>query len=335
MNSFGRMFRVHIFGESHGPAVGVLVDGCPAGLPLAPADLEADLERRRAGRPGTTPRREPDVPEIASGVLEGRTTGAPILIRFANEAADPSAYGRFQRTPRPGHADFTARAKFGGWNDPRGSGHFSGRLTVGLVAAGVVAKRIIAPARVAARLIEAGGSADIEAAVAQALAGKQTIGGLVACDATGVPAGLGEPFFDSVESLLAHLLFAIPAVKGVEFGAGFALTRMTGAAANDPIVGIDGRTETNNAGGVVGGISNGNPLVVRVAVKPTSSLPTAQRTIDLETGRPAEVTAAGRHDTCIALRAPVVVEAATAIVLADLLLLEQKRPRIAPRDGGR
>jgi chorismate synthase len=146
---------------------------------------------------------------------------------------------------------------------------------------------------------------------------------------------LGEPFFDSVESLLAHILFAIPAVKGVEFGAGFALAGMTGAAANDPIAGADGRTETNNAGGIHGGITNGNPLVFRVAVKPTPSLPTAQRTVDLETGRPAEVTAAGRHDTCIALRVPVVVEAAAAIVLADLLLLEQKRPRVAPRDGAR
>jgi chorismate synthase len=335
MNSFGRMFRVHIFGESHGPAVGVLVDGCPAGLSLAAADFEADLERRRAGRRGTTPRREPDVPLIESGTLEGRTTGAPLLVRFANEAADPSAYDRFGTTPRPGHADFTARAKFGGWNDPRGGGHFSGRLTVGLVAAGVVAKKIIAPVRVAARLVEAGGRADVEAAVDEALAGRQTIGGLVACEATGVPAGLGEPFFDSAESLLAHLLFAIPAVKGVEFGAGFALARMTGAAANDPIVGADGRTETNHAGGIHGGITNGNPLLFRVAVKPTPSLPTAQRTIDLETGRPAEVTAAGRHDTCVALRVPVVVEAAAAIVLADLLLLEQERPRIAPGNAAR
>jgi chorismate synthase len=335
MNSFGRLFRVHIFGESHGPAVGVLVDGCPAGLPLEGADFEADLDRRRAGRRGTTPRREPDIPEITSGILEGRTTGAPLLVRFANEAADPSAYDGFRTTPRPGHADFTARAKFGGWNDPRGSGHFSGRLTVGLVAAGVVAKKIIDPVRVAARLVEAGGNADVEPAVDRALAGKQTIGGLVACEATGLPAGLGEPFFDTVESLLGHILFAIPAVKGVEFGAGFALARMTGAAANDPIIDVDGRTATNNAGGVHGGITSGNPLVLRVVVKPTPSLPTAQRTIDLETGRPAEVTAAGRHDTCIALRAPVVVEAATAIVLADLFLLEQKRPRVLPRDGAR
>ncbi|MBP1659698.1 MAG: aroC [Candidatus Aminicenantes bacterium] len=335
MNSFGRMFRISIFGESHGPAVGVLVDGCPAGLALAAADLEADLARRRSGRPGTTPRREPDIPEIQSGVFDGRTTGAPILIRFANEAADPAAYERLRATPRPSHADLPARMKYGGWNDPRGGGPFSGRLTVGLVAAGAVARKIIDPVRVSAKLVEAGGRADVEAAVERALAEKQTIGGIVACEVAGVPAGLGEPFFDSVESLLAHILFAIPAVKGVEFGAGFAIARMTGAAANDPIVGADGRTATNNAGGIGGGIANGNPIVFRVAVKPTPSLPTLQRTIDLRTGEPAEVLAAGRHDACIALRVPVVAEAAAAIVLADLLLLEQKRPRVLPGDAGR
>ncbi|HMA46340.1 MAG TPA: chorismate synthase, partial [Frankiaceae bacterium] len=307
MNSFGRIFRVHIFGESHGPAVGVVLDGCPAGLPLAAADFEADLDRRRAGRPGTTRRREPDRPEILSGLFEGRTTGAPILIRFANEAADPSAYERIRTTPRPGHADLPARLKFGGWNDPRGGGHLSGRLTVGLVAAGTVAKKIVDPVRVSARLVEAGGSADVEAAVAKATAERQTIGGLVACEATGVPAGLGEPFFDSVESLLSHILFAIPAVKGVEFGAGFAVAGMTGAAANDPIVGADGRTGTNVAGGIGGGITNGNPVLFRVAVKPTPSQSFPQRTVDLATGRPAEVTAAGRHDACIALRVPVIV----------------------------
>lgn len=335
MNSFGRMFRVHIFGESHGPAVGVLVDGCPAGLLLGPADLEADLERRRAGRRGTTPRREPDRPDIVSGVLDGRTTGAPILIRFANETADSSAYDAFRTTPRPGHADFTAGVKFGAWNDPRGSGAFSGRLTVGLVAAGAVAKRIIAPIRVAARLVEAGGSADVDAAVERALVAKETIGGVIACEASGAPAGLGEPFFDTAESLLAHILFAIPAVKGIEFGDGFALARMTGAEANDALVDRDGRTATNHAGGIHGGLTNGNAVLFRVAVKPTPSLPTPQRTIDLATGRPAEVTAAGRHDACIALRAPVVVEAAAALVLADLLLLDQQRPRVLPRGGDR
>lgn len=332
MNSFGRMFRMHIFGESHGPAVGVLLDGCPAGLPLAEEDLAEDLARRKPGRPGTTARREPDRPRILSGIFEGRATGAPILILFDNEDADPAAYDQMRNTPRPGHADLPALMKFGGWNDYRGGGHFSGRLTVGLVAAGAVAKKIIAPVHVAARLLEAGGLADFEAAVGRAAADGQTIGGIVECVAEDVPAGLGEPFFDPVESLLAHILLAIPAVKGVEFGAGFAAARMTGETSNDPIVGADGRTLTNNAGGAGGGITNGNPLVVRVAIKPTASLPHAQKTVDVTTGKAAEVVASGRHDVCIALRAPVVVEAATAIVLADLLLIEQKRPRVAARE---
>ena len=332
MNSFGRMFRVHIFGESHGPGVGVVLDGCPAGLGLAEGDFEADLQRRRAGRRGTTARREPDRPEILSGVFEGRTTGAPVLVRFANEAADPSAYERIRTTPRPGHADLPAWIKSGGWNDFRGGGHFSGRLTVGLVAAGTVAKKIASPVRIAARLVEAGGSGDVQAAVDRAVAAGETIGGVVECQALEVPAGLGEPFFDSVESCLAHILFAIPAVKGVEFGAGFAAARMTGDTSNDPIVASDGRTLTNNAGGVGGGITNGNPLVFRAAIKPAASIARSQRTVDLATGGPAEVVAMGRHDACIALRAPVIVEAAAAIVLADLLLLEQKRPRVAPRE---
>ncbi|MGB8959317.1 MAG: chorismate synthase [Candidatus Aminicenantales bacterium] len=331
MNSFGRMFRVHIFGESHGPAVGVIVDGCPAGMSLAQEDFEADLERRRAGRPGTTSRHEPDRPEVLSGVFEGRTTGAPILVRFTNEEADPSAYDRIRMTPRPGHADLPAWLKSGGWNDHRGGGHLSGRLTVGLVAAGTVAKKIVAPVRLSARLMEAGGSEDVEAAVARAVAEGLTIGGIVECEASDVPAGLGEPFFDPVESLLAHVLFAIPAVRGVEFGAGFAAARMTGDMSNDPIVAADGRTLTNNAGGVGGGITNGNPLVFRVAFKPAASIARPQRTINLRTGEPAEVVAAGRHDVCIAKRAPVVVEAAAALVLADLLLLEQRRPRVVPR----
>ncbi|HYA49300.1 MAG TPA: chorismate synthase, partial [Burkholderiales bacterium] len=248
MNSFGRLFRVGLFGESHGPEVGVLIDGCPAGISLAAADLEADLGRRRAGPKGTTSRAEADKPVIASGLFRGRTTGAPILIRFVNEAQDPAAYEAIKHTPRPGHADFTAWKKYGGFADYRGAGHFSGRLTVGLVAAGAVAKKIIRPVEVSARLVEAGGGPDIEAAVDAAAADRDSVGGIVICEALNVPAGLGEPFFDSAESLLSHILFAIPAVRGVEFGAGFAAARMRGSAHNDPIAGADGRTETNNAG---------------------------------------------------------------------------------------
>jgi len=327
MDSFGRSFRVSLFGESHGPAVGVLIDGCPAGLPLAVSDFEADLGRRRAGAEGTTARVEADAPVMTSGIFQDRTTGAPLLIRFENAAQDASAYDAIWDLPRPGHADFTAWKKFHGFNDRRGGGHFSGRLTVGLVAAGVVAKKLIRPVEVEARLVEAGGRTDIAEVVAHALADRDSVGGLVACEARHIPAGLGEPFFDAAESLLAHVLFAIPGVRGVEFGDGFAAARMRGSAHNDLIENAAGRTSTNHAGGINGGITNGNPLVFRVAVKPTSSLGRPQRTVDLRTGKPAEITVGGRHDACFALRAPVIVEAAAAIVLVDLMLLEQMVPR--------
>ncbi len=330
MNAFGRLFRVQILGESHGPCVGVLLDGCPVGLPLSEEDFGPDLERRRGGgAPGTTPRREEDRPRIESGLFEGRTTGAPLLLLIQNADVDSSAYDALRHTPRPGHADWVAREKFGGFADPRGGGHFSGRLTAALVAAGVVAKKAIAPVRVDARLLEVGGEADAAAAVSRALAEKDSVGGIVECRAEGLPAGLGEPFFDSVESLIAHAAFAIPAVKGIEFGAGFASARMRGSQCNDEILDAGGTTRTNHAGGVNGGITNGNPLIFRVAVKPTSSIPRPRKTVDLRTGKTVEITVGGRHDACIALRVPPVLEAAAALVLADLLLLEKKIPRVA------
>lgn len=330
MNAFGRLFRLSILGESHGPCVGVLLDGCPAGLPLDEADFHADLERRRGGgAPGTTPRREDDRPILHSGLLEGRTTGAPLLILFENKQVDSSAYEAVKDTPRPGHADWVAQKKFGGFADLRGSGHFSGRLTAALVAAGVVAKKLLAPARVEARLVEAGGSPRIEQAVAEAMAAQDSVGGLVECRVRELPPGLGEPFFDSVESLIGHGIFAIPAVKGIEFGAGFQACRMRGSEMNDPLEDASGRTASNHAGGINGGITNGNELVFRVAVKPTSSIRAPQRTVDLRTNTPAMLSMGGRHDACIALRAPVVVEAVTAAVLADLLLLQGLVPRVA------
>jgi len=344
MNSFGKLFRITIFGESHGPCVGVLVDGCPAGLPLAPSDFASDLERRMSGPAGTTARREADitarieagitsrreadVPSIASGVFEGRTTGAPLAILFENRDVDSKAYESFRKSPRPGQADFVAFRKYGGFNDFRGGGAFSGRLTAGLVTAGVIAKRLIHPILVEAALVEAGGSADTEKAVREALGDSDSIGGIVECRAGGVPVGLGEPFFDSAESLLSHILFSIPGVKGVEFGAGFAGSRMRGSAYNDIIVSADGKTETNNAGGINGGITNGNELFFRVALRPTASIARIQPTIDLGTGKQAEVVAAGRHDACFALRVPVIAEAACAVVLADLMLLEERIPRV-------
>lgn len=320
MNSFGRIFRIHIFGESHGENIGVVIDGCPAGISLQISDFEYDLARRRSGAPGTTARHETDVPAIVSGLYNGYTTGAPLTILFKNSDTRSNDYDQFRDVPRPGHADFTATKKWKNFNDLRGSGHASGRITLALTAAGVVAKKCIAPIAIAAVLTEAGGSANIAEAVEKALHNRDSVGGVVECGAQHLPIGLGEPFFDSVESLLAHILFAIPAVKGVEFGAGFAAAAMTGSQHNDPIVDVTGKTATNHAGGITGGITNGNDLFFRVAVKPTSSIALPQQTMNLRTGRMETLEIKGRHDACIALRMPVIVEAATAIVLADLLM---------------
>jgi chorismate synthase len=328
MNSFGRMFRMSIFGESHGSGVGLVLDGCPAGLPLAEADFAADLGRRKTEGEGTSARREEDRPAFLSGLFEGRTTGAPLAIFFANAEARPADYDFVRDTPRPGHADWTARVKYGGFNDHRGGGTFSGRLTLALVAAGVVAKVLVRPAVVEARIEEAGGDPDPRAAASRAAAEGDSVGGLISCRVAPVPAGLGEPFFDSLESLIAHLVFSVPGVKGIEFGAGFRAARMRGSEHNDPIVAPDGGTSSNNAGGINGGISSGNPLLFRVAVKPPSSIACPQRSWNFAAGGPAELRVPGRHDACIALRLPVVIEAAAAVVLADLMLQEGKIPRV-------
>ncbi|MDW7759402.1 MAG: chorismate synthase [Acidobacteriota bacterium] len=325
MNSFGRMFRIHIYGESHGHAVGVVIDGCPPGLAFAPADCRVDLGRRAPGRPGTTARREPDIPEIQSGIFQGRTTGTPIAVRIENANVRSADYDDLRDIPRPGHADFAARVKSRGFNDPRGGGMFSGRLTAGLVVAGVLAKKIIAPLSVAARLSEAGGRRDVEAEAARAAAENDSCGGIVECRAEGVPAGLGEPFFDSLESLLGHMIFSIPGVKGLEFGAGFAAARMRGSAFNDTPIDARGATATNHAGGVAGGITTGNLLEFRAAIRPAASIGRPQKAWNIRTGKPCVLRVTGRHDACFALRVPAVIEAATAIVLADLLLLNAAR----------
>ncbi|MCP4151670.1 MAG: chorismate synthase [bacterium] len=320
MNSFGTLFRISIYGESHGKEVGILIDGCPPGLPLDESDFQQDLLRRKSGAKGTTPRLESDQPFIKSGVFKGKTTGAPLLITFENSNTRSKDYESLTKMPRPGHADFTAFKKYNGFNDYRGGGHFSGRITLGLVAAGVVAKKIIAPLKVQASLIEAGGDSDINRAVDKAINAKDSIGGIVRCEIQNLPVGLGDPFFGSVESELSRMIFSIPAVKGIEFGAGFDAARLTGSQNNDLILDADGKTDSNNAGGINGGISNGNPIVFRVAVKPTPSISLPQETINLESGKIEELLIGGRHDTCIALRVPVVVECAAAIVMADLLL---------------
>ncbi len=328
MNRYGIIFSVSIFGESHGHALGVVIDGCPAGIPFAAADLENDLARRRSGALGTTPRKESDIPLIESGVFNGFTTGAPIIIRFQNIDTRSHDYAQFRDIPRPGHADFTAEKKFGGYEDYRGGGHFSGRITTGFVAAGVLAKKIIAPATINAELIEAGGMDNIQEAVKKAMDAGDSIGGIIRCTISNVPVGWGEPFFNSVESCISHLVFAVPATKGIEFGSGFQAARMKGSEHNDSFISADGKTRTNNAGGINGGISNGNDIVFRVAVKPTSSISARQETFNFKTNTVAPLLVEGRHDTCIAIRIPVVIEAAAAIALADLALVNQDVSRI-------
>jgi chorismate synthase len=329
MNTFGRLFRVNIFGESHGESVGVNIDGCPAGLSLPLEDFLPDLERRKGGmQKGTTPRKEDDLPIFKSGLFNNTSTGSPITILFENNNTRSGDYEKQRAVPRPGHADFVAHKKFGGFEDYRGGGPFSARLTVGLVAAGVIAKKMLGPARVVATILEIGGERDLDKGLQKAIDAKDSIGGIIECRVSGLPVGLGEPFWDSVESLIAHAIFAIPAVRGVEFGTGFAAARMFGSEHNDAIEDMQGHTRTNHAGGVVGGITNGNELVFRLAIKPTSSTPKEQQTLNWETEQQERFSVKGRHDLCVALRAPVIVEAVAAIVLADLLLLEQRVGRI-------
>ena len=331
MNSFGRKFRVSIFGESHGELIGVVMDGVPAGLELSEQDFEQDILRRKSGAKGTTPRIEADMPTIVSGVFEGHTTGAPLTVTFKNANTHSSDYELFAAMPRPGHADLTAALKWDDCQDPRGGGHFSGRLTLPIVAAGVVAKKIIADATVLddtpcsaidARIVELGGvSSDWQAVLDEAIKEGDSLGAVIECTVPDIDPGYGEPFWDSVESLIAHAVFAIPGVRGIEFGDGFQAARMKGSEHNDPI-GEDGRPTKNGAGGANGGITNGAPISFRVAFKPTSSIRKAQQTFNFMTGEMDTLEVPGRHDVCFALRAPVVVEAMTAIVLADLIAIK-------------
>lgn len=492
MNSFGRIFRVSIFGESHGESVGIVIDGCPAGLTLTAEDLLPDLERRKGGQgKGTTPRKEDDYPFFKSGIFNGKTTGAPITIIFENKNTRSEDYDKQRSIPRPGHADWVAHQKYGGNEDYRGGGHFSARLTTGLVAAGAIAKKLLSfvgtspqtplqrrgaldsdlpgyitnstdnwmhlsafakqnrknptPAEdklwqevrnrkikgfkfrrqhpingfipdfvclekklvleidgeyhnekeqmeydelrtkwlaaskykmlrftnedvladidriiktigdellsesgspsplerelegevekaitIHAEVTEIGGEKDLEKGLQNAIDAKDSVGGIVECKVNGLPVGLGEPFFDSVESQIAHITFAIPAVKGIEFGSGFAAAKMFGSQHNDAIENMQGKTRTNHAGGIVGGISNGNELIFRIAIKPTASTPKQQNSLNWDTGQTEDFSVKGRHDLCVALRAPVILEAATAVALVDLFLLEQKIKRVIP-----
>jgi chorismate synthase len=491
MNTFGTIFKVSIFGESHGECVGITIDGCPAGLPLTATDLLLDLERRKGGiQKGTTPRQEADYPIFKSGIFNDTTTGFPITILFENNNTRSEDYQQQRSIPRPGHADWVAHQKFGGFEDYRGGGHFSARLTTGLVAAGGIAKKLLqhltprpspkeggtspsnfgyitssantysilkdfakqnrlnpteaedklwqlvrnrniegakfrrqhpiegfipdfvclekkliieidggyhnqeeqakydaareewlkehqyqllyfsndeilqqaetvieqiktalhqninhikgsgssspsplereleGEVNIQAYITHINGETDLEKGLQNAIDAKDSVGGIVECTVTGLPVGLGEPYFNSLESMLSHIMFAIPAVKGIEFGAGFAAANMFGSQHNDVIIDEQGTTKTNHAGGIVGGISNGNELVFRLAIKPTSSTPKQQQSLNWDTGEVENFSIKGRHDLCVALRAPVIVEACTAIVLADMMLLEQRIPKV-------
>jgi len=330
MNQFGKLFQVTIFGESHGESVGVVIDGVTAGIPLTVEDFVKDTERRKGGmQKGTTPRQEEDLPLFKSGVFNGMTTGAPLTLLFENKNTRSGDYEKQRAVPRPGHADFVASKKFGGFEDYRGSGHFSGRLTLCLVAAGVVAKKMIAPLSINAHLLSIAGETNTEKGLQKGIDAKDSVGGIVECRVSGLPIGLGEPFFDSVESLLAHAAFSIPAVRGIEFGTGFKSTELFGSQHNDAIENATGRTVSNHAGGIVGGLTNGNELVFRIAIKPTSSTPQDQFTYNWETDQMESFAVRGRHDLCIALRVPPVLEGVTAMVLADLLLREQRIKRVS------
>lgn len=323
MNQFGRIFCLSIFGESHGKGVGITLSGCPTGIPLTEEDFYKDLDKRRSGARGTTPRKEADMPQLLTGTFNGHTTGAPLTIWFENTNTRSRDYSEFQATPRPGHADFVAKHKYHNYTDYRGGGHFSGRLTLGLVSAGVVAKKILPNIHIKSQLIEVGGEKEWTKVLDEAIANGDSLGGIVEVRANGLPIGLGDPFFYSVESMISHLAFSVPAIKGIEFGSGFDSARMKGSQHNDCFVTADGKTATNYAGGINGGITNGNELVFRMVVKPTSSISLAQETynFDLEKKNPLKV--AGRHDVCIALRVPIVAEAITAIALVDLMLVRK------------
>jgi len=351
-NSLGKLFTVTSFGESHGSVVGAVIDGCPAGLPLTESYIQSEVNKRKPGLAlGTTSRLEEDRVEILSGVFNGKTTGAPICLLIRNKDIDSSEYERTRFLPRPGHADYTAFVKYRGLNDYRGGGRFSGRVTATFVMAGAVAKKLLERLgiEVLAHAVEIGDitagtksigeirenplknplkCADLVAAeemtrlIESAKEEGDSIGGVIEGIALNVPAGLGEPVFDTLEGELAKALFAIPAVKGVEFGSGFQAARKKGSENNDPFTISNGKivTVTNNAGGILGGISNGMPILVRVAVKPTSSIARSQQTVNLETMKTATLEVKGRHDTCIVPRAVVVVESMMAATLCDLAL---------------
>lgn len=365
-NSIGKAFVVTTFGESHGRCVGAVIDGCPAGLPLSEKEVQAELDKRIPKKPEITSGRiEKDIVEILSGTFEGHTTGAPICMLVWNKEAVPSEYDIIKNLPRPGHADYTAYVKYGGFNDYRGGGRFSGRITASFVMAGAVAKKLLRlfGVEVLAYTKAIGGiemketptlekireetyknpvrcpdpvcAEAIEKAIVEARKEGDSLGGIVECIALNVPAGVGEPVFDALDADIAKAIFAVPAVKGVEFGAGFKAATMKGSENNDPYVISDDKvvTLTNNAGGVLGGLSNGMPVVVRVAIKPTPSIAKKQKTVNLAEFKEAILQVKGRHDPCIVPKAIPAIESMVAIVLADHMIRAGIIPRILVGKG--
>ena len=330
MNQFGRLFKLNIYGESHQDEVGILLDGVPAGIKLEKSDFLADLSRRKPGSVGTTARVEDDMPIIKSGLYNGYTTGAPLLIAFENKNQHSNDYNNLDFIPRPSHADFTLDNKYHGFNDKRGGGHSSGRLTLGLVSAGVVAKKIASNVKYDSKIINILGEEDeskFDEIIKNAQEDGDSVGGIIKLTAKNVEIGLGEPFFDSFESVLSHLLFSIGGVKGVEFGIGFSGAKLKGSVFNDPIIDKLGTTKTNNNGGINGGVTNGNEIVVKVFVKPTPSIYKTQNTFNFNTNEIEKLNIKGRHDAAIIKRAQVVCEAALAIVIADFTLINNAYKR--------
>lgn len=326
MNKIGRLFQVTIFGESHGSSVGVLVDGMPAGIKVDETDFISDLARRKAGGLGTTSRIEDDKVIIESGVYNGHTTGGAILLRFQNKNTISKDYSKLVTHPRPSHADFVANKKYHGFNDYRGGGSFSGRLTLGLVAAGVLAKKILTNLNFSTKIVNLGGQTDpnkYSDLLKEVVDKKDSVGGIVEIKVNGCKIGLGEPYFDSLESTIAHLLFSVGGVKGVSFGIGFAGVEMLGSEFNDLIVDSKGTTKTNHNGGINGGISNGNEINVKVFVKPTPSIFLPQETYSFKDNKVESLVIEGRHDAAIIIRSMVVLEACVAIALADAKLIKK------------
>ncbi len=354
-STYGEKIKISVFGESHGNGIGVVIDGLSAGAEIDMDGVLAQMKRRAPGRDKTaTPRKESDLPEVLSGMLGSTLTGAPLCAVIRNTNTKSGDYSNLLECPRPGHSDYTAFIKYGGANDIRGGGHFSGRITAPLVFAGSICRQLLEKRgiKIAAHIKSIGGVNDkafepteisdkligrlnsssfalidedreeaMRAEVESARKSLDSIGGTIECAVTGLTPGIGEPMFDGVEGVIAKAVFGVPAVKGIEFGKGFELAKMRGSQSNDPFVYMDGRvvTETNNCGGILGGITNGMPVIFTAAIKPTPSIAQKQRTVNLETGENTELEIRGRHDPCIVPRAVPVIEAVTAIALINLI----------------